>query len=203
MLNIKGKIFMKTEVKGLEFDPGFAPYIMAFRGTVEYLYMDINRFKNLSQRKMKFRQYYKKFLELFNNNLGFYVGCLMWAAYIKTQPEQDILNNNCLDGEYNEEENVSDVDFMIKFLELLPKDMKYFLGMNYEINPEDLKILEMYKEFLTINKGFVNSKKNTDILLPSGMKTDGAENFKDKIDEVLKIEDLSKLLEYKDLICQI
>ena len=27
---------MKTEVKGLEFDPGFAPYIMAFRGTVEY-----------------------------------------------------------------------------------------------------------------------------------------------------------------------
>lgn len=194
---------MKTEVKGLEFDPGFAPYILAFRGTVEYLYMDINRFKNLSQRKMKFRQYYKKFLELFNNNLGFYVGCLMWAAYIKTQPEQDILNNNCLDGEYNEEENVSDVDFMIKFLELLPKDMKYFLGMNYEINPEDLKILEMYKEFLTINKGFVNSKKNTDILLPSGMKTDGAENFKDKIDEVLKIEDLSKLLEYKDLICQI
>ena len=194
---------MKTEVKGLEFDPGFAPYIMAFRGTVEYLYMDINRFKNLSQRKMKFRQYYKKFLELFNNNLGFYVGCLMWAAYIKTQPEQDILNNNCLDGEYNGEENVSDVDFMIKFLELLPKDMKYFLGMNYEINPEDLKILEMYKEFLTINKGFVNYKKNTDILLPSGMKTDGAENFKDKIDEVLKIEDLSKLLEYKDLICQI
>ena len=184
---------MKTEVKGLEFDPGFAPYIMAFRGTVEYLYMDINRFKNLSQRKMKFRQYYKKF----------YVGCLMWAAYIKTQPEQDILNNNCLGGEYNEEENVSDVDFMIKFLELLPKDMKYFLGMNYEINPEDLKILEMYKEFLTINKGFVNSKKNTDILLPSGMKTDGADSFKDKIDEVLKIEDLSKLLEYKDLICQI
>lgn len=194
---------MKTEVKGLEFDPGFAPYILAFRGTVEYLYMDINRFKNLSQRKMKFRQYYKKFLELFNNNLGFYVGCLMWAAYIKTQPEQDILNNNCLGGEYNEEENVSDVDFMIKFLELLPKDMKYFLGMDYEINPEDLKILEMYKEFLTINKGFVNSKKNTDILLPSGMKTDGAENFKDKIDEVLKTEDLSKLLEYKDLICQI
>lgn len=194
---------MKTEVKGLEFDPGFAPYIMAFRGTVEYLYMDINRFKNLSQRKMKFRQYYKKFLELFNNNLGFYVGCLMWAAYIKTQPEQDILNNNCLGGEYNEEENVSDVDFMIKFLELLPKDMKYFLGMDYEINPDDVKILEMYKEFLTINKGFVNSKKNTDILLPAGMKTDGAENFKDKIDEVLKIEDLSKLLEYKDLICQI
>lgn len=188
------------KMAGLEFDPGFAPYVLAFRDTVEYLYMDINRFKNLSQRKMKFRQYYKKFIEMFNNNLGFYVGCLMWAAYIKTQPEQEILNNSCLGAEYNEEENVSDTQFMIKFLELLPKDVKYFLGENYEINPKDLKILELYKEFLTINKGFVESKLNTDILLPEGMKTEGAEGFKDKIDEVLKGQDLSKLLEYRDVI---
>ena len=189
--------------KGLEFDPGFAPYILAFRGTVEYLYMDINRFKNLSQRKMKFRQYYKKFLELFNNNLGFYVGCLMWAAYIKTQPKQEILNNPCLNQPYDEESNISDTEFMIKFLELFPKDMKYFLGENYEINQGDLKILEMYKEFLIINKGFVETKYNTDIKLPEGMKTDGAETYKEKIDEVLKTENLSKLLEYRDLVCQI
>lgn len=189
--------------KGLEFDPGFAPYILAFRGTVEYLYMDINRFKNLSQRKMKFRQYYKKFLELFYNNLGFYVGCLMWAAYIKIQPKQEILNNPCLNQPYDEESNISDTEFMIKFLELFPKDMKYFLGENYEINQGDLKILEMYKEFLIINKGFVETKYNTDIKLPEGMKIDGAETYKEKINEVLKTEDLSKLLEYRDLVCQI
>ncbi len=191
---------MKTASKGLEFDPGFAPFILAFRGTVEYLYLDINKFKNLSQRKMKFRQYYKKFLELFYNNLGFYVGCLMWAAYIKTQPEQEILNNHCLGGEYNEDENTSETDFMIKFLELFPKDMKYFLGINYNINPDDMKILELYKEFLTINKGFVNSKTNTDILLPEGIKTAEAEKFKDKIDEILKSENLSKFVDCKDLI---
>lgn len=194
---------MKTAQKGLEFDPGFAPYILAFRGTVEYLYTDINRFKNLSQKKMKFKQYHKKILEMFYNNLGFYVGCLMWAAYIKTQPEQEILNNHCLGGVYNEEENVSDTEFMIKFLELFPKDMKYFLGQSWTADPSDMKILEMYKEFLTINKGFVESKINTDILLPAGTKTQGAEEFKEKIEEVLKTEDLSKLLEYKDLICQI
>lgn len=191
---------MKTVSKGLEFDPGFAPFILAFRGTVEYLYLDINKFKNLSQRKMKFRQYYKKFLELFYNNLGFYVGCLMWAAYIKTQPEQEILNNHCLGGEYNEDENTSETDFMIKFLELFPKDMKYFLGINYNINPDDMKILELYKEFLTINKGFVNSKTNTDIFLPEGIKTAEAEKFKDKIDEILKSENLSKFVDCKDLI---
>ena len=189
--------------KGLEFDPGFAPFILAFIGTVEYLYLDINKFKNLSQRKMKFRQYYKKFLELFYNNLGFYVGCLMWAAYIKTQPEQEILNNPCLGGVYSEDENTSDVDFMIRFLELFPKDMKYFLGENYEINPQDMEILEMYKEFLTINKGFVNSKTNSDILLPQGMKTDNAESFKDKIEEIIKGEDLSKFVEIRDLILKV
>ena len=189
--------------KGLEFDPGFAPFILAFRGTVEYLYMDINRFKNLSQRKMKFRQYYKKFLELFNNNLGFYIGCLMWAAYLKTQPEQEILNNHCLNQEYEEEANISDTKFMIKFLELFPKDMKYFLGENYKIDKTDLEILNLYKDFLIINKGFVDTKNNTELKLPEKMKTEDAESFKDKIENVLKTEDLSKLLEYKNLICQI
>ncbi len=189
--------------KGLEFDPGFGPFILAFSGTVEYLYADINRFKNLSQRKMKFRQYYKKFIELFNNNLGFYIGCLMWAAYIGTRPKQPILNNYCLNQEYDENANIAETQFMIKFWELFPKDIKYFLGENYEPDKTNLKILEMYKEFLIINKGFVEAKNNTDIKLPDLMKTDGVEKFKDKIDEVLKTEDLSKFLEYKDLICQI
>ena len=66
-----------------------------------------------------------------------------------------------------------------------------------------MKILELYKEFLILNKGFVNSKNNTDIVLPNGVKTEDAEGFKDKIMEVIKSEDLSKLLEYRDLICQI
>ena len=65
------------------------------------------------------------------------------------------------------------------------------------------KELEMYKEFLIINKGFINSKNNTDILLPAGLKTDGAETFKDKIEGILKTEELSKCVECKDLICQI
>lgn len=191
---------MSKKISGLEFDPGFGPFILAFRGTVEYLYVDINRFKNLSQKKMKFRQYYKKFLEMFYNNLGFYVGCLMWAAYIKSQPEQEILNNPCLGGEYNEEENTSDTDFMIKFLELFPKDMKYFLGMDYKFNEDDVKILKLYREFLVLNNGFVNSKTNKDIVLPENMKQENVEKFKDIIDEVIKNEDLSKLIDYKNLI---
>ena len=187
---------MTTTLKGLEFDPGFSPYIMAFQGAVEYLYSDINRFKNFSQKKMKFMQYYKKVLQIFDNNLGFYVGCLMWAAYIKTQPQQEILSNHCLGKEYNEAENVSETDFMLQFVELFPKDMKYFLAQNYSFDEKQIKLLEIYKEFLTINKGFVESKYNTDIKLPESVKVEGAEGYKELIDKVLKTEDLSKLLEY-------
>ena len=49
----------------------------------------------------------------------------------------------------------------------------------------------------------IDAKNNTDIVLPNGVKTEGAEGFKDKIMGVIKSEDLSKLLEYRDLICQI
>ena len=171
--------------EGIEFDPGFAPYILAFQGTVNYLYMDINKFKNFSQKKTKFRQYYKKILEVFNNNIGFYIGCLMWAAYIKTQPEQGIINNHCFGGKYNEEENTVETDYMINFVQLFPKDMKYFMSTSFEFDEKINKILYAYKEFLTINKGFVNSVTNTDILLPEGIKTEKAESFKEIIDEVL------------------
>ena len=90
--------------RGIDFDPGFGPHILEFQGSVEYLYTDINKYKNLSQRRIKFRQYYKKILEIFKNNLGFYTGCLMWASYICAQPKQKILSNHCFGTEYNEED---------------------------------------------------------------------------------------------------
>ena len=154
---------MTETLKGIEFDPGFGPHILAFRGAVEYLYIDINKFKNLSQKKVKFMQYHKKILEIFDNNLGFYVGCLMWAAYIKTQPKQKILSNHCFGQEYNEETNISDTQFMLKFTELFSRDMKYFLGQNYSFDENIIKLLKIYEEFLVINKGFVSSEFNTDI----------------------------------------
>ena len=185
---------------GLEFDPGFSPYILAFQGTVEYLYMDINRFKNLSQKKIKFKQYHNKILEVFNNNLGFYIGCLMWAAYIKTQEEQVILNNHCFGQRYNEEENTIETDFMINFTKLFPRDMKYYLNENYEFDSKIINILTAYREFLIINKGFIETIKNTDIKLPENIDTTDAVTFKEKIEQILETGDLSKFMEYVDII---
>lgn len=186
---------MSTICEGLEFDPGFAPYILAFRGTVEYLYFDINKFKNFSQKKLKFRQYHKKILDVFYNNVGFYAGCLMWAAYIKTQDEQKIFSNGCLGQKYDEAENVSEPDYMLKFCELYPKDMKYFLAEDFAFDNKITKILNLYREFLLINKGFVESELNTQILLPKGFKPEKAESYKEIIDEVLKTGKLEQLIE--------
>jgi hypothetical protein len=183
-------------MQGLEFDPGFAPYIMAFRGTLEYLYLDINRFKNFSQKKMRFRQYYKKILEIFNNNLGFYAGCLMWAAYIKTQPKQKILSNPCFGQIYDEQENVSEVEYIIKFTDLFPKDMSYYLGEFYSFDEKSIRLLNLYKDFLVINRGFVGTEFNEDVLIPEDFKPSSPEKYKEIIDNVLESGDLKQLLNY-------
>ena len=148
-------------LKGLEFDPGFAPYILAFQGTVEYLYTDINRFKNLSQKKLKFMQYNKKIIDIFNNNLGFYIGCLLWASYIKTQPKQEILSNHCFGAEYNEEANISDTRFMLQFTELFPKDMKYFLNQNFKFLHRKLS----KKKYIFAFGGFFVYNNSIDFIL--------------------------------------
>ena len=179
--------------KGLEFDPGFGPHVLAFRGTVEYLYLDINRFKNLSQKKVKFMQYYKKILDVLYNNVGFYVGCLMWAVYLKAQDEQDIISNSCYGDNYNEAETISDTQYILKFIELFPKDMKYFLGQNFEFDKNIESLVRIYEEFLIENKGFSKTKTNSDIKLPKSVKTDDIKLYKSLIDNAIKSKDLSLL----------
>lgn len=191
---------MVSDNKEVEFDPGFAPYIMAFQGTVEYLYSDINRFKNLSQKKIKFMQYYKKLLEVFYNNIGFYTGCLMWASYIKSQPKAKIASNGFLGTEYNEAENVADIDYVIQFIKLFPKDMKYFLGQTFEFDENIVKLAEIYKEFLIINKGFTNSEYNSDILIPDSIAIEKAEEYKKIIDTAIEEGNLSKLKDSLSII---
>ena len=51
----------------------------------------------------------------------------MWASYLKAQNEVEIISNPCFGAEYNEEENISATQYMLKFVELFPKDIKYFM----------------------------------------------------------------------------
>jgi hypothetical protein len=85
-------------------------------------------------------------------------------------------------------------------MEKFPKDIKYYLGQDYKFDENLINLVKIYEEFLIINKGFVNSENNTDIELPTSIKTEEAENHKTLIEKVLEKKDLSKLLEYLPII---
>lgn len=178
------------------FDPGFAEYTNILSANIEYIYVGISRFKNLGQKKTQFKMYYKKIIDLIDNNIAFYLGCLLWASYIKNLGNKNIINNPCLGEDYNEKSTVAEITFTQDYLAQLKKDAKYYLGIDYDLKPEYEKILSVYKDFIIMNKGFVNTKTTDDLLLPEGLKKlDNPEKVNEEIHNVIKTGELKKLLE--------
>ena len=83
------------------------------------------------------------------------------------------------------------------------KDSKYYLGKEYKYDEILVKILEVYKEFLTLNCGFVSTKTTGDVQLPQCIKTPDEktlEQIHEKIQEVIKSGNLLDLLPMFSLI---
>lgn len=193
----------ETKEKSVLFDPGIAQHTTILSLSLNYIYTEINSFKNLGQRKMKFKMSYPQIIRMVNNNVGFCLGSLLWAVYIKSLGDLKIEGNPCLGDTFDENETVEEIEFSVKYFEQLQKDSKYYMNTNYEINPEYIKILELYKEFLVKNKNFVNTNTTNDIILPSEIKTPdskGLETIHTKIQEVIKTGKLLDLLEVFELI---
>ena len=147
---------------------------------------------------MQFRVKYSQIITMAENNVGFCLGCMLWAVYIKSLGDLKIKGNPCFGGTYNEAEAVEEINFSIEFFDKIKKDAKYYLGQDYEINPTYIEILELYREFLTFNKSFVETKTTNDVLLPKSFKTpssDELEQINTKIQEVIKTGKLLDLLE--------
>lgn len=184
------------------FDPGYAQHTTILSISAEYLYASINQFKNLGQRKMKFKMLYPQITRMVDNNVGFCLGSLLWATYIKTLGDVQIEGNPCLGGTYDREETIEEADYSIEFFERLKKDVKYYLGTDYQVNLICVKVLELYKEFLTLNSGFVSTKTTKDVILPQGFVTpskDDAEKIHTKIQAVIQSGNLLDLLEVFEL----
>ena len=194
----------QTQVNSVLFDPGYAQHTTILSIGVEYLYAQINQFKNLGQRKMKFKMTYPQILKMANNNVGFCLGSLLWAVYIKSLGDNIAIEGNpCLGGTYEEAETVEEVDYSINFFTQIKKDAKYYLVQDYQINPQYIKILELYKEFLTLNFSFVNTKTTGDVKLPSGFKIPdeaSLEKIHAKIQEVISTGELLEMLPLLDLV---
>lgn len=194
----------KTTTNSVLFDPGYAQHTTILSMSIEYIYAGINQFKNLGQKKTKFKMMYPQIQKIVDNNVGFCLGSLLWAVYIKSQGDNiSIEGNPCIGGTYDEAETVEEADYSIAFFTRLKKDIKYYLGKDYQINPQDIKILELYKEFLTLNEGFVNTKTTKDVKLPNKLHIPAQSDLDkiyEKIQEVIKSGNLLDLSEVFNLI---
>lgn len=180
---------------GAQFDPGFVQHMSAFVPNIEYVYAGLNRLKNFTLKKNQFKMYYPKIQSLLKNYLGFYLGCILWAAYISQLDEKPILNNLCFGGEYSEKETLSEVDFIMDYIEQLKKDVKYYTGQDFTIDKNSINILNAYREFLIANKGFVETKTTKDIKLPTNLKTPSEKDLEEILSGIEKVIDNGKLYE--------
>ena len=188
---------------GVQFDPGFVKHMSAFVPNIQYVYNSLVQFKNFNQKKMQFKMYFPKIQKLIKDYMGFYIGCILWAIYIKQFDNEEILNNLCFGGEYSDEETLSEVDFIKEYLEQLKKDVKYYIGQDYSYDEKYLKILEIYREFLKINEGFVKTQKTNDLVIPPNIKPLSKEDLdlvSKEIDRVVKDGNLNSLLDMSDKV---
>ncbi len=175
------------------FDPGFVRHMSAFVPNIQYVYESLAQFRNFNQKKMQFKMYYPKILGLIKNYMGFYLGCMLWAIYIKQFKNEEILNNLCFGGEYSESETLSEVNFIKNYFDQLKKDAKYYTGQNFSVDENYLRIIDAYAEFLKENKGFVETKTTDDIKIPAILKT--PKDLELVSQEIAKVVDNGKIYE--------
>ena len=182
---------------GVPFDPGFVQHISGIIQNINYVYTELDRYKNFGQKKNQFKMIFPNLEKLINNYVGFYAGCILWAKVIKDM-DKSVTGNFCFGGEYKEDETLQEVRFLREYLKALPKEVKYYIGKDYKIEDKDFEILDKYEEFLKENQGFIKVEKSSDLLVSKDLKfnADNDEILK-KIEEVI---DNGKLFELKELL---
>ena len=194
---------VQTATKSVKFDPGFAKHTTILSINLEYIYAKINSFKNFGQKKSSFKFNYNQIKRMVENNVGFCLGSLLWAVYIKSLGDLPIEGNPCFGDVFDKDETCGEIDFSIEYFEQLKKDTKYYLGQDYDVKPLYITILNLYKEFLLENKNFISTKTTNDIVLPKAFKTPSDKDLEaihSKIEEVIKSGNLLDLTDALDLV---
>lgn len=187
----------------VQFDPGFIQHMSAFEPNIQYVYNSLNSCRNFNQKKMQFKMFYPKIQSLLKNYLGFYLGCILWAVYIKSLGEKPIAGNLCYGGDFSETETLEEVDFIKSYIEQLKKDAKYYLGQNFSIDEESIKVLDAYREFLKLNEGFVKVQTTTDVKLPASLKSVDETGLKEilvGIEQVIENGKLHELFAFSEKV---
>lgn len=185
------------------FDPGFTKSLIPLSLDTKYFYDELNMIKNFNIKKSEFRIALPKLAQLTERHIGFYVGCMLWGAYLKTLGSEKIIGNPFLGKEYEEEPALSEINFIFDFVKKLDKDSKYYIGKPYTFDPQKLEILELYKEFIKKNESFVNTDTVDKIILVGKLESMSKEEILEiekKIQDVIHTGKLEELLEFCDKI---
>jgi len=178
--------------------------VMDSIGQVGCTYYMFSAIRDLKLKRINFPNVYRKIESFLKENVAFYLGCMLWAAYISGCKNCQIEGNMLLGENATEEEYTSEINFLIGFLEKdLPRDCKYYLNKPYHPDEKYLTILKAYKEFLIINKGFVECENTDKILLPQNFKPQDEktlEQINNIIQKAIENRNITELLEYFDML---
>ena len=178
----------------IPFDPGYAPLVINSIGQVGYIYYMFNAVPNVKIKKQNFLAVSIKIEKFLRENIAFYLGCLLWASYIKQFNNYEITGNKLLDQPCSEEEYTGEINFLIDLIEnKYPRDYKYFKNKNYVSDEKYLPILKAYKEFLILNNGFVNCSNTNQVILPSCVKTLDSTQYNQIFNEIQNALNSKKL----------
>ena len=183
--------------EGVTFDPGFIQHISAIIPNIQYMYENLDKYRNFGQKRNQFKMLFPKLEDLIQNYMGFYAGCILWAEAIKTLDNKPITGNYCVDGTYDEDETLQEVKFLRRYLEAFPKEVKYYIGKEYTVPENFFKVLDLYEDFLRKNEGFIKVIHTNDIKLPSNCKeVKDINSAFNKIEEVTENGKLRELVEW-------
>ncbi len=156
----------------VKFDPGIGELVVDLYDFTNYFYSQLAMLKSKYQKNTFFYSNAFKLKKYIKNNICFYTGCLLWAYYIKnenTNTPKEIEGNvfyNLTEEELKNYDYLSQVKFLGEFFNKFEKDVLIYTGKKYQIPAEWRQVLNLYTEFLSLNKGFVKTKMTSDIELP-------------------------------------
>ena len=143
------------------FDPGFSKILISgFIYNIEILYYNLNKIKNFGQKKTQFILTFQKGKGLFDVYLGFYLGCMLWGACLKSMENEKIEGNPFLGGTYEKERSLEEINYMKAFVKSFDRDSKYYLGKPFK---ETMEMVLAKTGFEKEKVAFVGDRIYTDV----------------------------------------
>lgn len=191
----------------VKFDPGLGNLVIDFNNFINDVYSQLMSFRTIHQKRARFKLYSNKIITNIKNNIAFYLGCILWAYYIKkvnADNPKEIEGNvflNLTEEEKNNYDYMTQVNFMENYFDSYERDFLYYTGQETKIPEIWKQILSLYIEFLEKNKGFMKTRTTDDIILPDSLNNKQiSEDINGIIKEVIDKKDLNLLLNMVDIV---